>query len=61
MTGSDGDATTLESFPGGLRAVVFGASGGLGGAFAALLAGHPRVGHDPAPTTPPSAASAAKR
>ena len=38
MTGSDGDATTLESFPGGLRAVVFGASGGLGGAFAALLA-----------------------
>jgi NAD(P)-dependent dehydrogenase (short-subunit alcohol dehydrogenase family) len=45
MTGSDGDATTLESFPGGLRALVFGASGGLGGAFAALLAGHPRVGH----------------
>ncbi len=33
----------LESFASGLRALVFGASGALGGAFVELLAAHPRV------------------
>jgi NAD(P)-dependent dehydrogenase (short-subunit alcohol dehydrogenase family) len=34
----------LDSFPEGLRACVFGASGGVGAAFVRLLADHPRVG-----------------
>jgi NAD(P)-dependent dehydrogenase (short-subunit alcohol dehydrogenase family) len=33
----------LDSFAPGLRALVFGASGALGGAFVELLAAHPRV------------------
>jgi NAD(P)-dependent dehydrogenase (short-subunit alcohol dehydrogenase family) len=33
----------LDSFAPGLRALVFGAGGALGGAFVDLLAGHPRV------------------
>jgi NAD(P)-dependent dehydrogenase (short-subunit alcohol dehydrogenase family) len=34
----------LDSFPDGLRACIFGASGGVGGALVQLLAAHPRVG-----------------
>ncbi len=34
---------TLESFAPGLRALVFGAGGGIGAAFAAELGAHPRV------------------
>lgn len=34
----------LESFASPLRALVFGASGGIGGAFTAILQAHPRVG-----------------
>ena len=36
-------APTLASVNPGLRALVFGASGGIGGAFADLLAAHDRV------------------
>ena len=34
---------TLDSFDNGLRAVVIGASGGIGRAFTGILAGHPKV------------------
>jgi NAD(P)-dependent dehydrogenase (short-subunit alcohol dehydrogenase family) len=37
------DSPALESFAPGLRALVFGAGGGLGAAFAAELGAHPRV------------------
>lgn len=36
-------APSLESFAAPLRALVWGASGGLGGAFVTALEGHPRV------------------
>ena len=39
------DIPALESFAPGLRALVFGAGGGIGAAFAAELGTHPRVGH----------------
>lgn len=38
------DAPALTSFAEGLNALVFGAGGGVGGAFAHALAAHPRVG-----------------
>lgn len=37
-----GDMTTLSSLPDGYTAAIFGASGGLGGAFVRLLASDPR-------------------
>ena len=37
------DIPSLESFAPGLRALVFGAGGGIGAAFAAELGAHPRV------------------
>lgn len=43
MPDSEAEGPTLESFAAGLRALVFGASGALGGAFVELLAAHPRV------------------
>jgi NAD(P)-dependent dehydrogenase (short-subunit alcohol dehydrogenase family) len=36
-------APSLDSFPDGLNALIFGASGGIGGALTSLLAQHPRV------------------
>lgn len=43
MTDEAGEVTDLQSFPAAARALVVGAGGGLGGAFAAVLARHPRV------------------
>ena len=43
MTDDDGEVTGLGSFPVGVRALVIGAGGGIGGALAAELACHPRV------------------
>jgi NAD(P)-dependent dehydrogenase (short-subunit alcohol dehydrogenase family) len=44
MTTADpAPAPSLASFASPLRALVFGAAGGLGAALAAELAGHPRV------------------
>ncbi len=37
------DAPALQSFAPGLRAIVFGAGGGIGAAFTAELGAHPRV------------------
>ena len=41
---ADGTAPAFSRFPDGFNACVFGASGGLGGAFVRALAAHPRVG-----------------
>ncbi len=43
MDEHDGDVTDLGSFPVASRALVVGAAGGLGSAFAAALARHPRI------------------
>lgn len=51
--GGGATSTQLASFPAGLRALVCGASGGLGRAFVSALAANPRVAHVYAATRRP--------
>lgn len=61
MIDDDGEVTPLGSFPAALRALVVGAGGGLGAAFAAALRDHPRVGALHLAARDPAAAAGASR